>query len=194
MEGFNAGMKGAKASADEGGVRVPFFIRWPGKFSSGKAVERISAHIDLLPTLADIAGIDQLPKGQVEGRSLVPLLNNPEIKWKDRYLFTQGARWKTGAEPTDHMWKRFAVRNERYRLVENMLYDMKKDPSQLLDIAEKNPKVVQEMRSAYEKFWKETRPLMVNEDVPMSPTQPYHLLYAKQLKNGGIPNWREPSL
>ena len=106
MEGFNAGMKGAKASADEGGVRVPFFIRWPGKFSSGKAVERITAHIDLLPTLADIAGIDQLPKGQVEGRSFVPLLKNPNAKWKDRYLFTQVARWKTGAEPTDHMWKR----------------------------------------------------------------------------------------
>jgi hypothetical protein len=74
MEGFNAGMKGAKGSADEGGVRVPFFVRWPGKFAADQAVERISAHIDLLPTLADIAGIDQLPKGQVEGRSLVPFL------------------------------------------------------------------------------------------------------------------------
>ena len=66
MEGFNASMKGSKGSPHEGGVRVPFFVRWPGKFSSGKAVERVSAHIDLLPTLADIAGIDQLPKGQVE--------------------------------------------------------------------------------------------------------------------------------
>ena len=194
MEGFNAGMKGAKASADEGGVRVPFFVRWPGKFSSGKAVERISAHIDLLPTLAHIAGIDQLPKGQVEGRSLVPLLKNPNAKWKDRYLFTQGARWKTGAEPTDHMWKRFAVRNERFRLVENSLYDMKADPRQTTDVAGKFPKVVKSMREAYEKFWKDTRPLMVNENAPMSPTRPYHELYEKQLKREGIPPWREPNL
>ena len=194
IEGFNAGMKGAKGSSDEGGVRVPFFARWPGKFASDQAVEKISAHIDLLPTLADIAGIDELPKGQVEGRSLVPLLKNPQAKWKDRYLFTQGARWKTGSEPTDHMWKRFAVRNERYRLVENKLYDMKKDPSQLVDIADKHPKVVQSMRKGYEKFWKEARPLMVNEDVPMSPIQPYHLLHAKQLKNGGIPEWKTPQL
>jgi len=194
MEGFNAGMKGAKASADEGGVRVPFFVRWPGKFSSGKAVERISAHIDLLPTLAHIAGIDQLPKGQVEGRSLVPLLKNPNAKWKDRYLFTQGARWKTGAEPTDHMWKRFAVRNERFRLVENSLYDMKADPGQTTDVAGKFPKVVKSMREAYEKFWKDTRPLMVNENAPMSPTRPYHELYEKQLKREGIPPWREPNL
>jgi arylsulfatase len=194
MEGFNAGMKGSKGSADEGGVRVPFFIRWPGKFSADQAVERISAHIDLLPTLADIAGIEKLPKDQVEGRSLVPLLKNSKAKWRDRYLFTQGARWKTGSEPTDHMWKRFAVRNERFRLVENKLYDMKKDPSQLLDIADKNPKVVQSMRLAYEKFWKETRPLMINEEVPMSPTQPYHVLHAKQLSNGGIPSWKSPKL
>ena len=193
MEGFNSGMKGAKAYADEGGVRVPFFVRWPGKFSSGKAVERISAHIDLLPTLAHIAGIDQLPKGQVEGRSLVPLLKNPNAKWKDRYLFTQGARWKTGAEPTDHMWKRFAVRNERFRLVENSLYDMKADPGQTIDVAGKFPKVVKSMSEAYEKFWKDTRPLMVNENAPMSPTRPYHELYEKQLKREGIPPWREPS-
>ena len=194
MEGFNAGMKGAKASADEGGVRVPFFVRWPGKFSSGKAVERISAHIDLLPTLAHIAGIDQLPKGQVEGRSLVPLLKNPKAKWKDRYLFTQGARWKTGAEPTDHMWKRFAVRNERFRLVENSLYDMKADPGQTTDVAGKFPEIVKSMKEAYEKFWKDTRPLMVNENTPMSPTRPYHVLYEKQLNSEGIPTWREPNL
>jgi arylsulfatase len=194
MEGFNAGMKGAKASADEGGVRVPFFIRWPGKFSPGKAVERITAHIDLLPTLADIAGIDQLPKGQVEGRSLVPLLKNPNAKWKDRYLFTQGARWKTGAEPTDHMWKRFAVRNDRFRLVENSLYDMKADPGQTTDVAGKFPEIVKSMREAYEEFWKDTRPLMVNEDAPMSPTRPYHVLYEKQLNSEGIPSWQEPKL
>ena len=194
MEGFNAGMKGAKASADEGGVRVPFFVRWPGKFSSGKAVERISAHIDLLPTLAHIAGIAQLPKGQVEGRSLVPLLKNPKAKWKDRYLFTQGARWKTGAEPTDHMWKRFAVRNERFRLVENSLYDMKADPGQTTDVAGKFPEIVKSMKEEYEKFWKDTRPLMVNENAPMSPTRPYHVLYEKQLNSEGIPTWREPNL
>ena len=194
MEGFNAGMKGAKASADEGGVRVPFFVRWPGKFSSGKAVERISAHIDLLPTLAHIAGIDQLPKGQVEGRSLVPLLKNPNAKWKDRYFFTQGSRWKTGAEPTDHMWKRFAVRNERFRLVENSLYDMKADPGQTTDVASKFPEIVKSMKEEYEKFWKDTRPLMVNENAPMSPTRPYHVLYEKQLNSEGIPTWREPNL
>jgi len=92
------------------------------------------------------------------------------------------------------MWKGFAVRNDRYRLVENSLYDMKNDPGQTEDISENNPEMVQSMRSAYEKFWKEARPLMVNEGVPMSPTRPFHLLYAKQLEIGGIPDWKSPKL
>ena len=92
------------------------------------------------------------------------------------------------------MWKRFAVRNERFRLVENSLYDMKKDPSQKTDAASEHPEVVKAMRAAYEKFWKETRPLMVNEDAPMSPTRPYHALHAKQLEEGGIPDWQPPKL
>ena len=122
------------------------------------------------------------------------MLKNPKAKWKDRHLFTQVARWRTGSEPTDHMWKGFAVRNARYRLVGNSLYDMKKDPKQTTDIAEKYPEVVKSMRAAYEKFWKETRPLMVNEKAPMSPTRPYHVLHAKQLKEGGIPAWNAPKL
>ena len=91
------------------------------------------------------------------------------------------------------MWKRFAVRNERFRLVESSLYDMKKDPSQTTNVAEDYPQVVKSMRKAYEKFWKETRPLMINEDVPMSPTRPYHVEYAKQLEEG-IPKWKPSSL
>ena len=194
MEGFNAGMKGAKGSADEGGVRVPFFIRWPGKFSPGKVVERITAHIDLLPTLADIAGISKFPKGQIDGRSLVPLLKNPKAEWRDRYLFTHKGRWQTGTEPTERKWKGFAVRNERFRLVENNLYDMKKDPAQTQNVSEEYPQVVKSMRKAYEEFWEETRPLMVNENVPMSPTRPYHELYETQLKVEGIPDWEVPKL
>ena len=140
------------------------------------------------------AGMKGTKGSALEGRSLVPLLKDPKAKWKDRYFFTQVARWKTGSEPTDRMWKRFAVRNQRFRLVENSLYDMKKDPGQTEDIADKHPEMVQSMRIAYEKFWKEARPLMVNEDVPMSPTRPFHVLHARQLEESDIPDWKVPKL
>ena len=84
MEGFNAGMKGAKGSADEGGFRVPFFVRWQGKLESGTAVQRLSAHIDLLPTLRRCRN-QAITKGSSRTQSGT-LLKNPKAKRKDRYL------------------------------------------------------------------------------------------------------------
>ena len=72
---YNSEMKGHKGSSDEGGVRVPFLMRWDSVLKPGNEVEKIAAHIDILPTLADIAGIDKLPNKD-EGRSLVPLLKD----------------------------------------------------------------------------------------------------------------------
>ena len=88
------------------------------------------------------------------------------------------------------------MRNQRYRYVEgNALYDMKKDPNQTTNILEDHPTVVAEMRAAYAQFWKEARPLMVNETAKMSPTKPYHVLFNKQKESAtGIPAWNPPSL
>jgi arylsulfatase len=190
---FNAGMKGQKGSADEGGVRVPFFARWDGKFPAARDVRNVCAHIDILPTLAEIAGA-KIPEDQVEGRSLVPFLKNLKVKRSDRYLFTHKARWKTGSEPNDHQWKNFAVRNGRFRLVGDQLFDMDEDPGQKIDVAAKNPLAVKKMRDAYDKFWKEARPLMVNEKAPMSKTRPFHVWYHEQMAKGGIPDWVPPKL
>ena len=189
---FNAGQKGLKGSADEGGVRVPFFVRWDGKYKP-RDINHLSAHIDVLPTLAGLAGA-KLPEHQVEGRSLVPLLENRKIKIADRYLFTQKARWKTGSEPNEHQWKNFAVRNHRYRLVGAQLFDMTDDPGQKVDVASQHPDVVNRMRAAYDKFWKEARPLMVNEEAPMSETRPFHVWFKEQMDKGGIPDWVPPKL
>lgn len=212
MYPYNADMRGQKGSADEGGVRVPFFVRWDGKLKADHQIETVAAHFDILPTLADLAGAE-IPTEQVEGRSLLPLIEDPEAEWEDRYLFTHKARWATGDEPNDHQWANWAVRNERFRLVgagtakniiekrgekavqsKDMLYDMKADPSQTTNVIDEFPEIAKAMRDAYDAFWKETRPLMVNEDAPMSPTRPYHVLFDEQTAAGGIPNWEAPEL
>jgi arylsulfatase len=198
-------MKGLKGSADEGGVRVPFFIRWDGKIKADNQIDHIAAHIDILPSLAALAGA-KVPEKQVEGRSFLPLIENPDSSWPDRYLFTQKARWKTGEEPNDHQWKNYAVRNHRYRFVgggggdadslaeKDALYDMEKDPAQTTNVIADHEAVALDMKKAYDTFWKEARPLMVNEEAPMSPTRPYHVLFEKQMKEGGIPEWKAPKL
>lgn len=191
---YNAGQKGLKGSSDEGGCRVPFFVRWDGHIQPDRDVDRIAAHIDLFPTVAALAGAE-LPENQVEGRSLLPLIENPQAKWDDRYLFTHKGRWKTGANPDDHQWNGFAVRNQQFRFVDNnSLYDMQKDPSQTTNIIDDHPEIVKQMRTVYDSWWKETRPLMVNESAKMSPVRPFHVLYEEQMKSGGIPEWQPPKI
>ena len=191
---YNGGMKGMKGSTDEGGVRVPFFIRWDGKIEADRDIDTIAAHIDILPTLAALAGAE-IPKNQVEGRSLLPLIENPKADWTDRYFFTHVCRWKTGEEPNDYQWQKFGVRNQQYRLVgTDQLYDMEADPGQKTNVIEQHPEVAEAMKAAYDKFWKEARPLMVNEDAPMSPTRPFWVWYEEQMKDGGVPIWEEPEL
>lgn len=193
---FNAGMKGLKGSAEEGGVRVPFFVRWDGHIAAGRDIDRIAAHIDVLPTLAALAGA-KLPEKQVEGRSLLPLIENPQAAadWPDRLLFTHVGRWPTGANPDDFQWKNFSVRNQRFRFVGgDELFDMAADPGQTTNVIDQHPDMAKELRAAYDAWWKATRPLMVNESAPLSPTRPFFELFQQQMQAGGIPNWTPPKL
>ncbi len=211
---YNGEQKGLKGSTDEGGVRVPFFMRWDGHIESGRDIDTMAAHIDLLPTFAALASAD-LPKNQVEGRSLLPLIEGKADGWEDRYFYTHKARWNTGEDPDQYQWVNFGVRDQRFRYVgptggkprrskkgapqevanpKGELYDMEADPTQTTNIIADYPEVGDKMRAAYEAFWKEARPLMVNEDAPMSPTKPFHELYNKQLETTGIPDWTPPEL
>lgn len=211
---FNAGMKGLKGSTDEGGARVPFFVRWNGKIEAGREIDRIASHIDILPSLAALSGAT-LPDGQVEGRNLLPLIEGQGADWADRYLFNHIGRWPTGAEPDDFRDVNFSVRNQKFRYVGATqggggkgkakkgpvagpagpsLYDMEADPGQTTNVIADHPDIAAAMKAAYDQYWKEARPLMVNEDAPMSPTKPYHEWYLEQEKSGGIPKWKAPKI
>jgi arylsulfatase len=212
---YNAGMKGLKGSNDEGGARVPFFVRWPGKIEAGREIDRIASHIDVLPTLAALTGAT-LPEGQVEGRSLLPLLEGKTDGWDGRYLFNHVCRWPTGANPEDFREVNFSVRNQKFRYVGARagggggkgkakkgapaapagpeLYDMEADPGQTKNVIADHPDIAAKMKAAYDQYWTEAIPLMVNEKVEMSPTRPYHEWYREQEVAGGIPKWVAPEL
>ena len=189
---YNAGQRGLKGSVDEGGVRVPFFVRWDGHLEAGRDVDVVSAHIDLLPTLAALAGVEH-PTEQVERRSLLPLLTGEADSAPDRYLFSHVGRWPVGADPRGFKHKGCAVRSARFRFVNDQaLYDMVTDPGQTTNVIAQHPGVVADMRTAYDAWWDGTVPMMVNEGVPMSSTRPFHVAYQAQVEAGGVPSWTPP--
>ncbi|MBT3272030.1 MAG: sulfatase-like hydrolase/transferase, partial [Spirochaetales bacterium] len=70
---WNGGMRGRKGHVDEGGVRTMFFMQWKGMIEAGMRVDRIAGAVDLVPTLADLAGIDGSTEKPLDGVSLKPL-------------------------------------------------------------------------------------------------------------------------
>jgi len=143
-----AGMKGKKGSEYEGGHRVPLFIRWPGGLEERGDVGHLTAHIDVLPTLIDLCGIDP-PKGVTfDGTSIVPLLNG-RADWPERTLFVHSQRIEHPQK-----WRKSAVMTQRWRLVNGKeLYDIQADPAQKTNVAADHPDVVKDLRTAYEGWW-----------------------------------------
>lgn len=192
---FGAGMRGHKNTQHEGGTRVPAFFSWKGTLKGGVDIDYLTAHIDIFPTLAVLAGAGLPDNGQVEGRSLLPLMKNPDTEWKDRFLFTHVGRWKRGSDIQESKFKQCAVRSERFRMINNAeLFDMEKDPGQTTNVMDQFPETVRKMRDAYEKWWEETTPLMVNEDTWYEGEAPFIKNYNNQLKIRGIPAWDPPSI
>ena len=88
-------MRGIKGSHYDGGHRVPFFIRWPaGGIGGGVDVDRLSAHIDLLPTLVGLADLELPHSISFDGVSLDPLLHGQPGFPEDRIHFTQHQQFR----------------------------------------------------------------------------------------------------
>lgn len=142
---WNDGMKGRKGSLDEGGLRSPCFIRWPGVIPRGAQTVHISGAIDLLPTVLELTGIDRHPAVRelqattrqshpIDGRSLKPLLTETNSHWAPRVLFSVKG-------------KQVSVRSQRFRLdAAGALFNIESDRGQTTDVAGNYPKLVARLR------------------------------------------------
>lgn len=148
---YNGVMKGIKAEVDEGGVKVPFFIKWKGKIKPNK-IENISAHIDLLPTLLELCNLKVGTVLPVDGISLYPDLFAETPRIVERSIYTHLAF-------LDKELKKYpgAVRTPEYTLIlkgeEPELFNLNVDPSQKHNLATVKPEVVDQLKMEYEKWF-----------------------------------------
>ncbi|MFP6752817.1 MAG: arylsulfatase, partial [Pirellulaceae bacterium] len=151
---WNGDMRGRKGSTDEGGVRSPLSIRWPGHIKAESEITQISGAIDLLPTLADLAGIPVASTQPLDGVSLKPLLSGSGTDWPERMIFSH---WKG----------RVSVRTQQYRLDhQGRLYDMPEDPGQRRDVAAANPQLTARLKAAAADWKEEILPGHDTQDRP----------------------------
>jgi arylsulfatase len=190
---FNAGMRGSKGSPWLGGTRSSSLWRWPARLRPAD-VPALTAHLDFLPTLAELAGapLDARTRAQVEGRSLVPLLNDPAAPWAERTLFTHVGRWPVGTSPDEWKYRSCSVRDPRWQLISLdggrapawQLFDLRADPGQEQDVAARHPEVVAALKQRFDDWWTAARPLMVNEGAIGPKVNPFKELYWQQFGGG----------
>ena len=163
-------LRGMKSHVHEGGIRSPFFAHWPARLQAGTISDRIGAHIDLLPTFLEAAGV-AVPEGlRLDGKSLLPLLENRADSWEDRTLFLQVHR---GDAPI--RYHHMAAVGQTYKLVhptgfgrETMpddvpfeLYNLETDPGESQDLITSHPEEKDRLMKAYEAWFDDvssTRP------------------------------------
>ena len=173
---WNGDMKGRKGSTDEGGVRSPMFIQWTGVIKEGKSIKQIAGAIDLLPTLADLAGITCSTDKPLDGISLKPLLLEGDNDWEDRLIFNH---WRNAT----------SVRSQEYRLDNNnQLFDMVNDPGQKKDISEQKPDVLQELMNAKDEWQMEVLAEFPETDTRLFPIGHPDYKFTQIPARDGIPS------
>ncbi len=185
--GYNAGMRGTKASEYDGGHRVPFIIRWPnGGLTGGEKINELTAHVDMMPTLTTLAGINFTAQKVLDGTDLSKLLSTGE-KLKHRMLVTDTQR-----VPWPIKGKQSSVMDGAWRLVNGSeLYNVSDDPGQQNNVAALYPERVEEMNNFYNTWWsdviKETKYTVIDLGV-----DPIDVLTCMDIHSKGqLPNWNQ---
>ncbi|MCA8973608.1 MAG: arylsulfatase [Planctomycetes bacterium] len=167
---WNRGLRGTKGTVYEGGIRSPLFVRWPGHLRPADVDGVAAAHVDVLPTVLDLAQVLPPLGVAIDGRSLRPLLEGDASAWPARDLVLQVHR---GDVPV--RGHHVAVIGPQFKLVHPTgfgretppddvaweLYDLVADPGEAHDVAAAQPEVVARMRAVYDAWFDDvssTRP------------------------------------
>lgn len=133
----SGGLRGAKRSLYEGGIRAPFVARWPGKIQPGTKSSQLVGHLDLMATAADMLGIESPAK---DGVSFLPTLQGKEQQEREFLYFEL---YEGAFQQCLRMGKWKAYRRGLKDKAE--LYDLSTDPGEKADVASQHPDIVKKM-------------------------------------------------
>lgn len=144
----NGGLKGYKGSADEGGIRVPCIVRWPGKVAPGSETAFPSYFPDWFPTMAELADAT-LPTGQVlDGVSLVDLVQGKPVTRNKPLIWNFGGYGGIIAV-RDGDWKALRRDVNRKQPGDWELYNLAMDPTESNNLAAEHPEIVARLEKAF---------------------------------------------
>jgi arylsulfatase A-like enzyme len=154
--GSAAPLRGAKTSTWEGGLRVPFVVRAPGRVPAGSECAEVASTLDLLPTFAKLAGTAAPTDRTIDGNDITQLIHAaPEAKSpteafyyyrRQRLEAVRAGRWKLHVpRPADKMWAHYSKAEDAIAIEHPMLFDLEADIAESKDVAADHPEVVADL-------------------------------------------------
>lgn len=147
MHNSNGELRGGKRDLYEGGIRVPLIAWWPGRIDSGPTSDHISGFQDMMPTFAELAGLN--PSPGTDGISMAPTLLGTGNQKSHEYLYwefhEQGG--KQAIRKGDWKAVRLDIRENRDAPIE--LYNLNEDLTEENNVADQHPDIVAEMDSIF---------------------------------------------
>ena len=163
----NAPLREGKGFLYEGGIRIPMIVKWPGMVSGGQIAEEAVITDDLLPTIADMIGVEA-PE-DVDGVSLAPLLKGSQDLSREMIAWYY-PHYSPQSKNPGH-----AIRMGDYKLVEYYdpqqvsLFNLNKDLSEQNNLAEELPDKVNEMQKAFDIWLMDFDPILHTENPNYDP-------------------------
>ncbi|HJZ54592.1 MAG TPA: sulfatase [Gemmataceae bacterium] len=149
---INDPLRGSKRTTLEGGIRVPFFVHWPGKVPAGKVYDQPVIQLDIAPTALAAAGVEVKPEWKLEGVNLLPYLGGEKPAAPHEALY-----WRFGQQ--------MAIRKGNWKLVRYdlaaeggsgvspvKLYNLADDIGEKTDLSAKHPEKVKELQADWDKW------------------------------------------
>ncbi len=160
--GDNTPLRGTKYTMFEGGIRVPMFMRWPGKLKPGSTCSELASGIDVCPTLLEAAGAEPACYSDVDGVSLLTALKEGRALGRDALYWdcdfqwaVRAGKWKLKAIVDQEMADRVAAYEHTAAGRGVELYDLEQDIGEKHDLAGRHPEIVQQLSELHQKWRQE---------------------------------------
>ncbi len=174
----NVPFRGHKFDLQQGGVRTPMIVSWPGTVPAGQTFAGLSSSLDIFPTALAATGIEPPSDREIDGIDLIPFLAGERAGDPHEFLCWQQRQWARPNQRDPGVTMRtlhqFAIRSGQWKAIRIdqpiadpsaerrawELYDVSRDPDELQDVATEYPEITERLASLFEKWQADMHPMI----------------------------------
>jgi len=167
---YNGGLRARKGFFWEGGIRVPFIVRWPAMIKEGQTFDKPVSHLDIFATCIKAAGVARQPK-KLDGTDLLPYLTGKKNGSPHETLFwgleDELGLWavREGDWKLTRNYRDVETLNDKSYIIVTELHNIETDPAEKNDLSKEHPEIVERLTKLRNEFYSKAKPSLATKDV-----------------------------